>query len=138
MCNRVLLFFGKLLQWNLNVNCHVNRATFQSGLRFQASLSSLRVSCKHAVMFNNIFDELKVVKYFNKIEQQQHGTNFRNLVMWNTLRKLNVCKKSIIQVIQAGIYDGAFFVNILNGLLFSQYKLHHRFSTGLYMDLWKI
>ena len=31
---------------------------------------------------------------------------------------------------QPSIYDGAFFVNILNGLLFSQYKLHHRCSTG--------
>ena len=39
MCKRVLHFFGKLPQWNLYVNCHVN-GTFQSGL------SSLRVSCK--------------------------------------------------------------------------------------------
>ena len=45
MCNRVLLLFGKLLQWNLHVNCHVNGTTFQSGLRFQTGLSSLRVSC---------------------------------------------------------------------------------------------
>ena len=29
------------------------------------------------------------------------------------------------------------FVDILNGLLFAQYKLHHRCSTGLYIGLWK-
>ena len=29
------------------------------------------------------------------------------------------------------------FVNILSDLLFSQYKLHHRCSTGLYIGLWK-
>ena len=28
-------------------------------------------------------------------------------------------------------------MNILNGLLFSQYKLHHISSTGLYIGLWK-
>ena len=28
-------------------------------------------------------------------------------------------------------------MNILNGLLFSQYKLHHRCSTELYIGLWK-
>ena len=30
----------------------------------------------------------------------------------------------------------SFHVNIVNRLLFSQYKLHHRCSTGLYMGLW--
>ena len=49
MCNRVLLLFGKLPQWNLHVNCHVNGTTFQSGLRFQTGLSSLRLSCKRAL-----------------------------------------------------------------------------------------
>ena len=28
-------------------------------------------------------------------------------------------------------------MNILNDLLFSKYKLHHRCSTGLYIGLWK-
>ena len=37
----------------------------------------------------------------------------------------------------ASIYDGAFFVNILNGFIFLQYKFHHRSSTGLYIGLWK-
>ena len=32
---------------------------------------------------------------------------------------------------------GAFFVNILNSLLFSQYKLRHRSLTGLYIGLQK-
>ena len=49
MCSRALLLSGKLKQWNLHVNCHVNRTTFQSGLRFQNGLSSLRVSCKRAL-----------------------------------------------------------------------------------------
>ena len=31
----------------------------------------------------------------------------------------------------------SFSVNILNGFIFSQYKLHHRSSTGLYIGLWK-
>ena len=35
----------------------------------------------------------------------------------------------------ASIYAGAFFMNILNGFIFSQYKLHHRCSTGLYIGL---
>ena len=29
------------------------------------------------------------------------------------------------------------FVNILNGFIFSQYKLYYRSSTGLYISLWK-
>ena len=49
MYNRVLLLFGKLPQWNLNVNYHVNRKTFQISLRFQTGLSSLWVSCKCAL-----------------------------------------------------------------------------------------
>ena len=32
---------------------------------------------------------------------------------------------------QASIYDGAFY-----HLLFSQYKFHHRYWTGLYIGLW--
>ena len=48
MCNRALLLFEKLPQWNLYVNGHVNGTAFQSGLRFQTGLSSLRVSCKRA------------------------------------------------------------------------------------------
>ena len=51
MCNRVLLLFGELPQGNLHVNCHVNGTKFQSGLRFQTGLSSLRVSCKRALKF---------------------------------------------------------------------------------------
>ena len=49
MCNRALLLFGKSPQWNLHVNCHVNRTISQSGLRFQTGLSSLRVSCNRAL-----------------------------------------------------------------------------------------
>ena len=49
MSSRTLLLFGKLLQSNLHVNCHVNGTTFQSGLRLQTGLSSLLVSCKRAL-----------------------------------------------------------------------------------------
>ena len=49
MCNRVLLLFGKMPQWGLYVNCHVNGTIFQSGLRCQTGLSSLRVSCKRTL-----------------------------------------------------------------------------------------
>ena len=49
MCNRILLLFGKMPQWNLCVNCHVNGTAFQSGSRFQTSFSSLRVSCTRAL-----------------------------------------------------------------------------------------
>ena len=49
MCNRALLLFGKMPQRNLYVNCHVNGTRFQSALRFQTGLSSLRVSCKRAL-----------------------------------------------------------------------------------------
>ena len=50
-----VLYFFKLSYgsnfWNLHVNCHVN-GTFQSGLRFQTGLSSLRVpSCKRALRY---------------------------------------------------------------------------------------
>ena len=50
MCNIALLLFGKLPQRNLHVNCHVSGTTFQSGLRFQTGLSSLRVSCKRSLI----------------------------------------------------------------------------------------
>ena len=53
MCNRALPLFEKLPQWNLHVNCHVNGTTFQSGLRFQTGLSSLRVSCKLPLICDN-------------------------------------------------------------------------------------
>ena len=55
MCNRVLLLFGKLQEWNLHVNYHVNGTTFYSGLRLQTGLSSLRVSYKCALRFPSQF-----------------------------------------------------------------------------------
>ena len=53
MCNTTLPLFGKLPQWNLHANCHVNGTTFQSDLRFQTGLSSLRISCKRALNGNS-------------------------------------------------------------------------------------
>ena len=76
MCSRVSLLFGKLPQWYLHVNCHVNGTTFQNGLRCQTGLSSLRVSCKRALR--------KVV-----------NRNFRG-TFWKT-----VSGKLIIQIPQA-------------------------------------
>ena len=64
MCNRVLLLFGKLPHWNVHVNCHVNWTTFQTGLRFQTALSSLRVSCKRALSkgMSNIYSTVTIEK----------------------------------------------------------------------------
>ena len=62
MCNRVLLLFGKLPQWNLHENCHVNGTALQSGLRFQTSLSSLRVSCKCALIVTFIMVKAQLAK----------------------------------------------------------------------------
>ena len=53
MCSRVLPLFGKLPQWNHHANCHVNKTTFQSRLRFQTGLNSLSVSCKRTLSFRN-------------------------------------------------------------------------------------
>ena len=88
MCSRNLLWLEKLLQWNRHVNgtnfkrglisegspwwnCHENRMTFQSGLRFQTCLSSLRVSCKRALQKNKsnlyaVFGFLEVFCYSQK------------------------------------------------------------------------
>ena len=57
LCNRVLILFGKLPQWNHHVSCHVNGTTFQTGL------SSLRVSCKRTL--NEIYIVSKTVLYLN-------------------------------------------------------------------------
>ena len=42
-----VLSFQGCSQWN----CHVKGTPFQSGLRFQIGLSSLRVSCTHALSY---------------------------------------------------------------------------------------
>ena len=56
--------------------------------------------------------------------------------MWKYLKEIK-CLKSLQK---AKVYlepkrasDDAFFKNKINGLLFWQYKLHHRCLTGLYM-----
>ena len=61
-----------------------------------------------------MFDELKEVKYFKEI------IDFKSLLIKNTLKEYNVCKSRGVSRTQASIYDGAFFVNILHGLLFLQ------------------
>ena len=73
MCNRVLLLFGKLPQRNVHVNCHVNGTTFQSGLRFQTVLSSLRVSCKRALTYRQILQELLQFKEIKGVAIISHN-----------------------------------------------------------------
>ena len=47
--------FGKRYEISrLLVNCHENRTTFQSRLRFQTGLCSLWVSCKHALKYRSV------------------------------------------------------------------------------------
>ena len=70
-----------------------------------------------------MFDELKEVKYFNEI------TNFKTLEM-KCLESLQVKTEAHLEP-KASIYDGTFFVDIFNGLLFLQQKLDHRCLTML-------
>ena len=67
ICNRVLLWFGKLAQWNL----HVNGTTFQSDLRCQTGLSSLRVSCKRILCSKWICRILNSLLSSSQLFQQQ-------------------------------------------------------------------
>ena len=53
--------FGKMPQWNVYLNCHVNGITFQGGLRFQTGLSSLQVSYKCAPRCKDPGDPLIMV-----------------------------------------------------------------------------
>ena len=76
-------------------------------------------------MSSSMFDELKEVKYF------EETTDFKSKLLEESSESRGVFRT------QANIYDGAFFVNILNCLLFSQKKLHHRCLTGLYIALRK-
>ena len=57
MCNRILLWLGKLPRWSRR---HVSRGTFQSGLRFQTSLSSLRVSCKRTLGVSEYWEDINL------------------------------------------------------------------------------
>ena len=78
ICNRVLLLFGKLPQWSLHVNCHVNRTTFQSGLRFQTGLSLLRVSCKRALKVKKIKVSVTIAIIV------QYALNMSKFWLWQT------------------------------------------------------
>ena len=64
-----------------------------------------------------MFDELKEVKYFKET------THIKRLIMLNNLKNKTFDKSSKSRGVfrtQRSIYDGAFFVNILNDLLFLQ------------------
>ena len=95
----------------------------------------------------SMFDELK----------QSQEINYDYIKTWSTFKKMirlnrfqepyneKSFKKNVWRVFkkQRCIYNPcehlrwSFSVNILNGFIFSQYKLHHRSSTGLYIGLWK-
>ena len=79
MCNRALLLFGKMPQRNFYVNCHENGKTFQSGLRFQTGLSSLRDSCKRALKHLLLFEicacEICEKFVYNHSENTEHVKN---------------------------------------------------------------
>ena len=66
-------------------------------------------------MFNSVFDELKEVKYFKKINNVKY---FKEIKSFEESSK----SRGVFRT-QASIYDGAFFVNILNGLLILQYNV---------------
>ena len=85
MCNRVLLLFGKMPQWNLYINCHVNGKRFQSGLRFQTGLSSLRVSCIRAFTKDRL--NIRFVKKIpltivigQQMNKEEHDQNYWSLL----------------------------------------------------------
>ena len=84
MCNRVLLLFGKLTQRNLHVNCQVNGTTFQSGLKFQTGLISLRVSCKRVLKGCEI--RLHYLHYAEMLQDEQdvgkEETDFRKKICY--------------------------------------------------------
>ena len=88
MCNRVFLLFGKLSPWNLHVNSHVNGTTFQSGLRFQTGLISLRVSCKHVLTVSGCYNTY--VKLFTFLNNKILLTCVENNELWSIMGKQKI------------------------------------------------
>ena len=98
ICNRVLLWFGKLAQWNL----HVNGTTFQSDLRCQTGLSSLRVSCKRILCSKWICRILNSLLSSSQLFQQQKmymkKTPEQRLLFLDNLKFESFKKSAIDQV----------------------------------------
>ena len=83
-------------------------------------------------MFNIMFDKLKEVKYFE--EMTDFKNLYCNLKYFKEIKRLQSLQKADGYLEPKQVSMMGFFVNILNSLLFLQSKLHHRCSTGLYID----
>ena len=75
---------------------------------------------RRSTLKNNRFQEPYNEKSFNKIKRLK------------SLKKVEVYLEPM-----PAFTMGGFFVNLLNGFILSQYKFHHRSSTGLYIGLWR-
>ena len=86
-----LRYHMTLSQWN----CHVSKTTFQTGLRFQTGLSSLRVSRKCAlsisskflmssIFFENKTRKLKKINSWYSKKKKSTRDICRDLVSWVT------------------------------------------------------
>ena len=74
-------------------------------------------------------------KYFsknNKIERFHKPYNEKSFKKIRCLKSLQKAE-AYLEPTRASTME--LFVNILNGFIFSQYKLHHRSSTRLYIGL---
>ena len=79
----------------------------------------------------NMFDELKK-KYFKKITRLNRFQE-PNEKSFKKIKRLKSLQKTAAYLEPMRHLRWSFLVNILNGLIFSQCKLHHRSSTGLYI-----
>ena len=126
MCNRVLLLFGKMPLWNLYVNCHVSGTTFQSGLRFQTGLSSLRVSCKraHKCSTKSVFTSYHILLW-NRMKSYtmwcEHGLPISCLFNPHSASGLIFVSWSIN--FQMTFYMNLFYMNLSSVYLFSIHQL---------------
>ena len=83
-----------------------------------------------------MFDELKeeVLQKNNKIEQISGALVIKNPVKNKTFEKSSIQKAEVyLEPMRASTMK--IFVNIPNGFIFSQCKLHHRSSTRLFIGL---
>ena len=75
----------------------------------------------------------RIIKY-NKIELISGALQWKIFLKIKHLKSL---QKAEVYLEPMRLLRGSFFVNILSGFIFPQYKLHHRSSTGLHIGLWK-
>ena len=128
MCNRVLLWFGKLPQWNIHINgtifesdlrfqgcwrwnCHVNGTTFQSCLRFQ---TEGRGECGEEYCYENTRDD----KYTNENHREERVS------YWIRLKELRfysysikIALKNLCRFVYF-IFFNLFFTYFMKGLFY--------------------